>query len=129
MDTLEIWPRIAAGTPLIIVKLDPNGREVTRYPGVVIHAGESEPWVAAQAVWVSREYDLNGLKFIAGDTLHEFFSPTDWFNLFSVFSPEGQLRGWYANVTYPTRLDAASDPFTLFWHDLYIDVIGLPDGR
>src|SRR4051812_22775164 len=129
MGDTETWPKMPVGTRLMIVKLDPGGCEVTRYPGLVMDAGESSPWVAARATWVSREYDLNGLKFIAGDQLHEFFSPADWFNLFSVFSPAGELRGWYANVTYPARLDRGSDPMTLFWHDLYIDVIGLPDGR
>ncbi len=129
MNSQEIWPQLAAGTPLTIVKLDPAGCEVTRYPGVVIDAGEPHPWVPVQARWVSRDYDLNGLLFIAGDTLHEFFSPADWFNVFSVFTPEGQLRGWYANVTFPARLDIESEPATLFWHDLYIDVVGLPVGR
>jgi protein associated with RNAse G/E len=129
MSAIDDWPAMPVGTPLTIVKLDPVGCEVTRYPGIVIEAGETSPWVAAQATWVSREYDLDGLKFIAGDKLHEFFSPADWFNLFSVFSPEGVLRGWYANVIYPARLDSASDPLTLYWHDLFIDVIGLPDGR
>jgi predicted RNA-binding protein associated with RNAse of E/G family len=129
MTTQEIWPQMVAGKPLIIVKLDPDGCEVTRYPGVVIDAGEPIPWVAVQAKWVSRDYDLSGLLFIAGDILHEFFSPVDWFNVFSVFAPEGELRGWYANVTYPARLDAKSEPAMLFWHDLYIDVVGLPDRR
>jgi predicted RNA-binding protein associated with RNAse of E/G family len=129
MSAQIVWPKMAAGTRLTIVKLDPDGCEVTRYPGAVIDAGQPHPWIAAQAKWVSRDYDLNGLLFIAGDTLHEFFSPVDWFNVFSVFSPEGELRGWYANVTYPARLDAESEPITLLWHDLYIDVIGLQDGR
>jgi predicted RNA-binding protein associated with RNAse of E/G family len=122
------WPPLLAGTPLIIVKLDPKRVEVTRYPGVVIEAGAPAPWVAVQAVWVSREYNLNGLRFIAGDVLHEFFSPADRFNVFSVFSPEGELRGWYANVTHPARLDREREPMMLYWHDLYIDVVALPDG-
>jgi predicted RNA-binding protein associated with RNAse of E/G family len=38
------------------------------------------------------------------------------------------LRGWYANVTYPALLDPTTDPPTLTWHDLYLDVVALPDG-
>jgi predicted RNA-binding protein associated with RNAse of E/G family len=125
----EVWPELTPGTALTIVKLDPDGHEVARYPGVVIDAGAHSPWVAVQATWVSREHDLDGLRFIAGDVLHEFFSPNYRFNVLAVFSPDGQLRGWYANVTYPARLNATTDPKTLFWHDLYIDVVALPGGR
>jgi hypothetical protein len=124
----SLWPRLEPGTALTVVKLDPDGCEVTRYPGVVIEAGAPHPWVAVRAVWVSRDYDLNGLRFIAGDEMHEFFSPADCFNAFSVFAPDGQLRGWYANVTQPTRIDAHTEPQTLYWHDLYVDVVLLPDG-
>jgi predicted RNA-binding protein associated with RNAse of E/G family len=122
------WPAIPLGTTLRIVKLAPDGEEVTNYPGVVVDAGDLPPWIALRATWVSREHNLDGLRFVPGDTLHEFFSPAHWFNLFSVFAPDGTLRGWYANVTYPSRLDTATDPFALFWHDLYVDIVALPDG-
>jgi predicted RNA-binding protein associated with RNAse of E/G family len=58
----------------------------------------------------------------------EWFSPDLPFNAFAVYSPSGQLRGWYANVAYPTRLDDRQTPPLLIWHDLYLDLIGLPDG-
>jgi hypothetical protein len=125
----EVWPELPPGTALTVIKLDPDGQEVARYPGVVIEAEALSPWVAVQATWVSREHDLDGLLFIAGDMLHEFFSPNHRFNVFAVFAPDGQLRGWYANVTYPSRLDATTHPMTLIWHDLYIDVVALPGGR
>jgi len=117
------------GTSLTVVKLAPDGSEVTRYPGIVTEAGAVAPWVAVAATWVSRVVDLDGLVFVPRDTLHEFFSPVDQFNVFAVFSPEGHLRGWYANVTHPASLDTATDPPTLLWHDLYVDVVALPDGR
>src|SRR5262245_42684261 len=122
------WPAIPLGTMLRIVKLAPDGEEVASYPGIVIDAGAPPPWLALRATWGSREHNLDGLRFVPGDTLHEFFSPLDPFNLFSVFAPDGTLRGWYANVTHPSRLDTTTDPFTLYWHDLYLDVVALPDG-
>lgn len=122
------WPAIPLGTTLRIVKLAPDGSEVTSYPGVTIDAGAPRPWLALRATWVSREHNLDGLRFVPGDTLHEFFSPHHPFNLFSVFAPDGALRGWYANVTYPSRLNTSTDPFSLFWHDLYVDVVALPAG-
>ena len=122
------WPPLPPGTVLTIVKRAPDGSEVARYAGEVIEAGAVSPWVAIRATWVSREYNLNGLRFVKGDTLHEFFSPVHLFNVFSIFSATGTLRGWYANVTHPARLDLTTTPPTLTWHDLYVDVVALPDG-
>ena len=122
------WPSLAAGTELRIVKLGPDGREATSYPGHVIDCGAPTPWIVARADWVLKPIELDGLRFLPGDRLHEFFSPVEPFNVFSVWSPNGDLRGWYANVTYPARLELAPDPIALYWHDLYLDVIGLPDG-
>jgi hypothetical protein len=122
------WPVLTVGTELRIVKLSPDGEQVTTYPGWVIDAGQPEPWIAARADWVRKIVEMDGLRFVPGDRLHEFFSPAHPFNLFSVWSPQGVLRGWYANVTHPSRLDTTSTPSTLCWHDLYLDVIGLPDG-
>ncbi|CAA9548628.1 MAG: hypothetical protein AVDCRST_MAG73-2663 [uncultured Thermomicrobiales bacterium] len=113
---------------MTVVKLAPGGAEVTRYPGVVVEAGAPAPWLAVEARWVNRLVELDGLRFETGDTLHEFFSPHDWFNAFAVFSPDGRLRGWYANVTHPATLDQATDPPTLYWHDLFLDVVALPGG-
>ena len=122
------WPRLRVGTALTVVKLAPDGSEVVRYPGVVMEAGVPPPWLAVRARWVNRAVALDGLRFEPGDTLHEFFSPADRFNVFSVFAPGGELRGWYANVTHPAALDPRTRPPTLTWHDLYLDVIGLPGG-
>jgi len=127
-QSAEAWPPLPPGTHLTVVKLDPGGEEVTRYPGVVVDARAPAPWLVVEARWVNRLVDLNGLRFATGDTLHEFFSPDEWFNAFAVFAPDGTLRGWYANVTHPTTLDPMTDPSTVFWHDLYLDVVALPDG-
>src|SRR6187200_1314549 len=82
-------PSLPAGTELQIVKLAPDGNEATRYPGRIIDIGAPSPWIAVRADWVLRQIELDRLQFVPGDTLHEFFSPDDWFNCFSVWSPEG----------------------------------------
>ena len=128
MEEAETWPPMPVGTPLECVKVKPDGERVARYPGIVIEAGAPAPWIAVEARWTMREIALSGLRFVPGDTLHEFFSPRHPFNVFSIFSPGGELRGWYANVTYPTVVEEQDGRYTLFWHDLYLDVIALPDG-
>jgi hypothetical protein len=128
MNVPEQWPDLAIGDAVTCIKIDPQGELVTSYPTVVVEAGAESPWIAVRARWKNKLVDQSGLLFHTGDTLHEFFSPEHHFNLFSVISPEGVLRGWYANVTYPTVVERAGDEVRLFWHDLYLDVVALPDG-
>jgi len=126
--TTETWPPLQPGRLITLVKRQPDGREGLRYPALALAGSAPEPWGGFQARWVLPELELDGLRFVPGDTLHEFFSAAHPFNAFTVISPEGEIRGWYANVTYPATLDRTTDPWTLTWHDLYLDVIGLPDG-
>lgn len=126
---MRSWPALARGTSVTVVKLAPEGAEVTRYPGTVRDNPVPAPWLAIEARWVDRRVAMDGLSFEPGDTLREYFSPRHRFNAFAVFAPDGDLRGWYANVTHPTRLDAVAEPPIITWRDLYLDVVALPDGR
>jgi hypothetical protein len=112
---------------LTIVKLAPDGSEAARYRGEVVGHGQ-DSWVLVLATWTTRTIELDGLSFCPGDNLLEWFSPQHQFNAFAVFSPADQLKGWYANVTHPARLDATQDPPVLIWHDLFLDLVGLADG-
>jgi protein associated with RNAse G/E len=124
----ELWSGLAPGDAVILVKLAPDGSEAARYPGTVIARHDPETWVVVEAVWTYRQIEVAGLTFSPGDVLAEWFSPHHDFNVFAVHSPSGRFKGWYANVTYPARLNAQTSPPTLVWHDLYIDLIVLPDG-
>ncbi len=124
----QTWPELADGAALTVVKLAPDGSEVTRYPGAVMADTGIGPWLRVAARWTNRRVDLDGLSFVPGDALIEFFSPIEPFNAFAVYTPDGGLRGWYANVTYPATLDLTTTPPTLIWHDLYLDVVALPGG-
>ncbi|HKG28015.1 MAG TPA: DUF402 domain-containing protein [Thermomicrobiales bacterium] len=121
------WSSLLPGAELAIVKLAPDGSEAARYRGEVVdHCHDS--WVLVRATWTNRTIEIGGLSFCPGDNLLEWFSRRHPFNAFAVYSPTNQLKGWYANVTHPARLDATQNPPVLFWHDLYLDLVGLPDG-
>jgi hypothetical protein len=122
------WAKLRPDMQLTIVKLAPGGEEAARYGGDVIAVDAPDPWVIARAVWTYRLVELDGLSFRPGDVLREWFSPDHPFNAFAVSSPTGFFRGWYANVAYPARLDPQVAPPLLTWHDLYVDLVGLPDG-
>jgi protein associated with RNAse G/E len=106
-----------------VVKLHADGHETTRYPGNVISVGEQGDWVVIEARWTIGRIVAGGLVFEVGDKLLEWFSPTHWFNVFHVYAPSGESRGWYANVTYPTTLEYGADAPIVTWHDLYLDLI------
>lgn len=127
-DTLVLWPRLTPGRAVTIIKWNPTGEEVTRYDGRVRRVHPAGQWIEASAVWTHHEVALAGLRFVPGDAILEYFSPVLPFNVFTVFTPDGTLRGWYANVTFPARLRDDGDVLELIWHDLYLDLIGLPDG-
>ena len=118
----------APGTPVTVIKLHPDGPEATRYQAVFAAESCPDHWFAVKATWTNRSVSPHGLVFEPGDTLVEYFSPEEWFNVFRVQSPVGETRGWYANVTYPTRIEHGNDGVTVTWHDLYLDVIRLADG-
>lgn len=119
------WTSLLPGAALTVAKYNPAGELVTIYPGSVLaHTGPPE-WCKISATWTRPRIELDGLAFVPGDLLIEYFSARHWFNLFAVHAPGGGLRGWYGNVTRPTTLDK---PLTLCWHDLYVDVIALPGG-
>ena len=114
---------VPVGTTVSIVKLKPDGSEAIRYSGEVISAPTG--WVAARCPWRQRRVDLGYLVFEPNDIFLEYFSLTDSFNAFAVHTPSGELKGWYCNVTLPSWVEDD----TVYWHDLYIDVVAYPDGR
>ena len=119
--------RLREGDTLTVVKLAPEGEEVTHYPGAVV-AVRDDGWIVVRATWTHRLVELDGLQFHTGDMLLEWFSARHWFNAFAVYAPDGHLRGWYGNVTHPAWLEIGHEPPRLIWHDLYVDLVGLPNG-
>jgi uncharacterized protein len=121
------WSALLPGAAVTVVKLAPDGSKAARYRADVVgHCQDS--WLLVQATWTHRSIELGGLSFCPGDELLEWFSPRSPYNAFAVFSPQDHFKGWYANVAHPARLDATIDPPVLIWHDLYVDLVGLPDG-
>ncbi len=128
-DSMVPFPDLSPGTRIEIVKLDPAGEHVVTYPGVVLPNPSEPDWLITEARWVKRTVDLGGLTFHTGDRLIEIFSAGAPFNCFAVHDPEtDELRGWYANVTHPARVENYDEFPRLIWHDLYLDVVGNPSG-
>ncbi len=120
---------LTPATVVTVVKRGPDGVETTRYAATVADTIAPSPWIEVVATWGHGRVEVSGLVFLHGDTLREFFSAEHPFNAFAVFSPKGEFRGWYGNVTFPAFMDRDGDNGDiLVWHDLYLDVVILPDG-
>ena len=122
------WSELSPGTPLEVAKWSAKhqGKRQALYPGRVIDSPLPSPWIVIEAHWTMGTHDQGLLTFENGDMLHEIFSPIHPYNAFAVYAPDGVLKGWYANVTYPTFFEEGN---VLIWHDLFIDVVATPDGK
>jgi protein associated with RNAse G/E len=114
---------VTAGREWNVVKLRPDGTAAARYPATEIDAPPG--WVAVRAVWGFGSVDIGYFTFEPGDILLEFFSLERPYNAFATFRPTGELAGWYSNVTHPTTVTEDE----IRWHDLWVDVLLLPDGK
>jgi uncharacterized protein len=117
---------VAESTPTTwtIFKLKPDGSVATSYAAEEIPALAG--WVAARAIWRFNRVDIGYYAFEPGDTLLEYFSLDGYYNAFATFRASGEFVGWYCNVTHPTTVSEAEREIR--WHDLYVDVLVLPDG-
>ena len=64
------------------------------------------------------------LGFYPGDHTIEFYVVGDWANVYAVFSPDGQARGFYCNIGTPPEREGDSVIYT----DLDIDLLVRADG-
>ena len=121
---------LVPGQRLTIVKRNEAGQDVATYPGTVVKSTAPAPWIEIEAIWTIPYLEPEGgLAFRPGDIMREFFSPQHPYNAFAVYAPDGEIKGWYGNVTYPAVLeDEESEAPRLVWQDLYLDVVLLLNG-
>ena len=80
-----------------------------------------------EAFFKGHTVTLPGLTFRPGDRMLEAYFTAYWFNIYEVYEGrDGPLKGWYANLSQPTR---QIGPHTLLYTDLALDLIVLPKGE
>ena len=101
-------------------KLDHQGQEVTAYPGRVLY--QDSHVVVLGTRWRREAMDLDYVMLAPGDRWLEVFYTERWYNVFEIYTEGGQLKGWYCNITRPTRIGEDE----VVWEDLALDVWGEP---
>lgn len=116
---------LATGAPVRVKKLRPDGSLDYQWTGTVLRCDEFGIVLRAEfnVDLVEREW----ATFRRGDIFVEFYYWDRWYNVFQVSQPDGALKGWYANVGLPARLDP--DAGELSYVDLALDVWAGPDGH
>jgi len=112
------------GSPIHVRKLHPDGSEVFAWDGVVLRCDEAG--IVLRAEFNVDVVELGYTTFRRGDVFVEFYYWDRAYNIFQISSPDGELKGWYANLGLPAVLDASNGE--LRYVDLELDVWVRPDG-
>ena len=83
----------------------------------------SPDYALVRAHWTRPAVDLGYMQFAPGDILDEHFYAHQWYSIFAVYRGDGQLRGWYCNVSRPALITTT----TIHSHDLELDLFVSPD--
>jgi uncharacterized protein len=113
------------GQPVHVRKLRPDRSQAFAWDGTVLRCDESG--IVLRAKFNVDLVDLGFTTFRRGDEFIEFYYFDRWYNVFQVSSPDGVLKGWYANVGLPAELK--TDAGELQYVDLALDVWADPNGE
>jgi hypothetical protein len=96
---------------------------MTRYPGRLLYGNRLVTVLGTR--WRHPLVDLEYVVLEPDDRWLEIFYADRWYNVFEIYAAQGRLKGWYCNITRPTRLEEDE----VVWEDLALDVWGEPDQR
>lgn len=106
---------------MIVHLIKPARQTTVSYVAHVRHA--TEHYACVRAWWSRPAVDLGYMQFAPGDYLDEHFYAHHWYNIFAVYRPDGQLRGWYCNVSQPAHITATH----IVSVDVELDLFVSPD--
>lgn len=107
----------------VTVRLVKEPRPEVRYPAEVV--GDDGGHVIVRAPWAGADVrDFGFVQFERGDVFTEHYWRDRWFAIKEVRDADGALKGWYCDVTRPTRIEGD----TLVVVDLELDLWRSADG-
>jgi nicotinamide-nucleotide amidase len=105
-----------------IYKCDHRGERRVGYEGELI--ANDGTCITLRAPWTLPARALPFVTLEPGDVFIETFYTDRWYNVFEIHGPDGALKGWYADICRPARLEGDA----LSWDDLALDIWMDPDG-
>jgi hypothetical protein len=114
---------LAAGEPVVVYKLKPDGAVQLSWAGEVV--ARAPGYVRIRAPWTRAALPLGYVTFEPGDVFIEHYYADRWYNVFAIYAPGGEHKGWYCNISRPAEIE----PGRVRSVDLALDLWVWPDGR
>ncbi|MFG2431917.1 DUF402 domain-containing protein [Streptomyces sp. NPDC048590] len=93
----------AEAAPTLTVTLVKGGRTKIRYPAEP--AGDDGTWITVRAHWAAPGVrDFGFVRFEPGDVFTEHYWRDRWYAVKEVRTADGELKGWYCDITRPAVL-------------------------
>lgn len=105
-----------------VQKLLPDGSVKIEYTGTIRESNEE--YISIDTGWSREPLDLGYVLFEPDDRWIETFYRSRWYNVFRIAGKDGDLKGFYINITKPPMIGEG----IIQWLDLAIDIWVRPDG-
>ncbi len=110
---------------VVVIKLNPQRREVWRYSGKVLRHWPEQNALLLEAYFNRGDMDFHGIPFKRCDRFLELYYSDRWYNIDELHDrDDGRLKGWYCNVCQPAEISDGQVAYV----DLALDLLVFPDG-
>lgn len=107
---------------VIIIKLNPQCKEVWRYTGRLL--SQSEDSLLVEAFFNRTDLPFHDILLKHNDRFLERYFSRRWYNIFEIHDrDDDHLKGWYCNITQPAEFS----PGQITYVDLALDLLVYPD--
>lgn len=109
---------------VLVLKLNPQGREMWRYEGDVLERTPDSLTLEALFDRDDRPFMDTTLK--RGDRFVETYYSARWYNIFAIYDrDDGALKGWYCNITQPASWTDGRVEYVDLFLDLWVSTDGI----
>ncbi len=108
---------------VLVLKLNPQGKEMWRYEGDLLERGED--WLKVEALFDRDDRPFMDTILKRGDRFVETYYSARWYNIFEIYDrDDGALKGWYCNVTQPAVWTDGRVEYVDLFLDLWVSADG-----
>jgi hypothetical protein len=108
---------------VLVLKLNPQGKEMWRYEGDLLERGED--WLKVEALFDRDDRPFMDTILKRGDRFVETYYSARWYNIFEIYDrDDGALKGWYCNITRPATWTDGRVEYVDLFLDLWVSADG-----